>query len=373
MLAAHVGPPPDAPTGWLLTVFHGRSAALFLFLAGLSLALISGGVRPVDALTLRRARIKIAVRAGVLLALGLALSSLVEDQVDVILPVYAVLFLLAMPLLRLRPRPLLVMAGVLAVLGPVLSYLVRDALGLAADDTPAAPSLSALASWRELGDGELSVLLNGAYPVLVVLPITLVGLAVGRLDLSAWSVRRRLLGFGVVAAVLGYGGSALVVRFVGLPALIGVDSAAAAQHQLHAVTLAEAGTVPTTSWGWLLTAAPHSGTPMEVLGAIGCALAVLGAALVIAERAPTVLYPVLAVGMMPLTAYTAHLLAIWAIAASGGDSESWPVLAAFVLAVMTFAVFWLRYFRSGPLERALSAIANGRLRPAPHRRPAPTR
>ena len=129
MFAAHVGPGSSGSGGLLLGVFHGRSAALFLFLAGVSLALISGGPARSDGPTLRRSRIKIAARAGVLLVLGLSLASLGTD-IDVILPVYAVLFLLALPLLRLRPRTLALLAGALAIGGPVLSYLIRGSLHL---------------------------------------------------------------------------------------------------------------------------------------------------------------------------------------------------------------------------------------------------
>ena len=61
---------------------------------------------------------------------------------------------------------------------------------------------------------------------------------------------------------------------------------------------------------------------MEILGATGCALAVLGAALMIGNRAHRVLHPVIAVGMMPLTAYTAHVIAIWVIQAGNRKAGS---------------------------------------------------
>ena len=357
MFAAHIGPAPDQPSGQLLSIFHGRSAALFLFLAGLSLALISGGPRRADGPTLHRSRIKIATRAGVLLLLGLLLTSLVAD-IDVILPVYALLFVLALPLLRLRPPTLILLAGVLAIGGPVLSYLIRGFLGLTPDSTPPAPGLSALTSWHHLVNGIVSVVINGAYPVLTVLPITLVGLSVGRLDLSARSVQRRLLGAGAVLSAIGYGGSALAIHFGDLATVIGSGSIADGQQQIHDVAIAESGTVPTTSWAWLLTAGPHSGTPMEILGATGCALAVLGAALMIGHRAHRVLHPIIAVGTMPLTAYTAHLLAVWAIGTGQDYTQSWLLLAASTATTMTLALIWLHYFQSGPLEAGLRTIAN---------------
>ena len=145
MFAAHVGPDPDQPAGQLLSVTQGRSAALFVFLAGVSLALISGGPARSARPAMRRSRIKIAARAGVLLIAGLSLTSL-NPGVDVILPTYAVLFLLALPLLRLRPRTLALLAGALAAGGPVLSYLIRDWLHLTPASTPSVPGPSALFS-----------------------------------------------------------------------------------------------------------------------------------------------------------------------------------------------------------------------------------
>ena len=355
MFAAHVGPAPDMPTGQVLGVFHGRSAALFLFLAGLSLALLSGGPRRPDRPTLRRSRIKIATRASVLLLLGLSLTSLRTD-VDVILPVYALLFMLALPLLGLRPRTLALLASALAIGGPVLSYLIRDSLHLMPASTPPAPGLSALMSWNGLSGGITSLVINGAYPVLTVLPITLAGMSVGRLDLSARSVHRRLLGAGVILAAVGYGGSALALRIGNLSAHIGSGSVAAGQQQMHAAAAAQAGTVRTTSWAWLFTAGAHSGTPMEIVGATGCALAVLGVALMIWNRARRVLRPVIAVGIMPLTVYAAHVIAIGGI--GNQNYQNWLTLAAFTVAAMTLAVTWLHYFGNGPLERILRTASN---------------
>ena len=361
MFAAHVGPDPDQPAGQLLGVFHGRSAALFVFLAGVSLALISGGSTRPARPAVRRSRIKIATRAGALLILGLSLTSL-DGGVDVILPAYAVLFLLALPLLRLRPRTLALLASALAISGPMLSYLIRDWLHLTPASTPSVPGPSALLS---SAGGVTSLVINGAYPAMTVLPFMLAGMSVGCLDLCAPSVHRRLLGAGAALSAAGYGGAALALRAGDLAAHIGSRSAAAGHQQLHSVATAEAGTVPTTSWAWLLTAGPHSGTPMEIIGATGCALAVLGAALMIGHRADRVLHPIIAVGMMPLTAYTAHVIAIWLIQAAGGDYPAgWVTLAAFTVAAMALAVTWLHFFRRGPLEQILRSVSNTASKPA---------
>ena len=235
-----------------------------------------------------------------------------------ILPAYAVLFLLALPLLRLRPRTLALLASALAISGPMLSYLIRDWLHLTPASTPSVPGPSALLS---SAGGVTSLVINGAYPAMTVLPFMLAGMSVGCLDLCAPSVHRRLLGAGAALSAAGDGGAALALRAGDLAAHIGSRSAAAGHQQLHSVATAEAGTVPTTSWAWLLTAGPHSGTPMEIIGATGCALAVLGAALMIGHRADRVLHPIIAVGMMPLTAYTAHVIAIWLIQPPAGTTR----------------------------------------------------
>ena len=202
-------------------------------------------------------------------------------------------------------------------------------------------------------------MINGAYPVMTVLPFMLAGMSAGRLDLCAPSLHRRLLGAGAALTAAGYGGAALALHAGNLAARIGSGSAAVGQQRLQDVATAEAGTVPTTSWGWLLTAAPHSGTPMEITGAAGCALAVLGAALMIGHRAPRMLRPVTAIGMMPLTAYTAHVIAIWLIQDPGGNYlAGWLILAAFTVAAMAIAVTWLHFFRSGPLERILRSASD---------------
>src|SRR5512143_88564 len=67
MLAVHVG--PDA----LENVFAGRDLALFVFLSGVSIALLSGGVNAPRGGAARLAAVRIAVRGALLVPVGLAL------------------------------------------------------------------------------------------------------------------------------------------------------------------------------------------------------------------------------------------------------------------------------------------------------------
>src|SRR4051812_1329328 len=92
------------PTLAAMTV-TGRSATMFVMVAGISLAFITGGRRPVQGRARRAAAVGLIVRALLIAAIGLALGNGSPDLI-VILPYYGLFFLLAIPFLGLRPRTL---------------------------------------------------------------------------------------------------------------------------------------------------------------------------------------------------------------------------------------------------------------------------
>ncbi len=98
----------DAAT-WVAVV-DGRSSILFATLAGVSIGLVTGGRRPLAPPEMRTARQRLAVRAGLLWLIGIVLIA-TGVPVYVILPAYAILFLLALPLVSLGARTLFVLAG----------------------------------------------------------------------------------------------------------------------------------------------------------------------------------------------------------------------------------------------------------------------
>ncbi len=312
MLTAHVGPGgPQDPWPWSLAqVVDGRSAALFVLLSGVSVALISGGDRPVAGVRRVQARTRLLVRAFLVLGIGV-LAELLGTPVVVILPTYAVLFAAAVPLLGTPPRRLLVGAAAVAALGPVLH------LALA----PVAARLPA----RELTE----LLVGEYYPAVVWFAYVLVGLAVGRSDLRSRTVRLRLLGAGAALAVAGHGASALLTRVV----------------------------EPGTALHALVTTEPHSSAPLEVVANTGVGLAVLALSLLVADAAPRLVAPVAATGALALTAYTAQLVGIALL----GPTVVWdPDVAVWlVFCGLTLVACWL--WRStvgrGPLEGLLHTLA----------------
>lgn len=314
MFAAHVGSAgPDfwSGTGWL-QVADGRSAATFALLAGLSAALLSRGPGPTRTAVgpdLAAARVRIVVRAALLLPIGAFLITL-GTPVAVILPAYAVMFALLTPFLRVPPAWLLAVAGGVVVVGPPL-VLAGRALLRRPDGTLSWPA---------------DVLVGEYYPVLVWFAYLLVGLAVGRQDLTSPTTARRLAVAGAVALVAGYGTAAVALR--ALPA----DA-----------TVARA----------LLTAEPHADTLPEVVGNVGVTLLVLTALLALGRRAPLLLAPLAATGALALTAYVVHILAIAAL----GDDAVWGPsstdLVAFVVVTLVATTVWRAALGRGPLEWVL--------------------
>lgn len=322
MFAAHLGGASDdfwTPTGWL-QVADGRPSAGFALLAGLSAALLSGGPHPPA--SLRRARTRILVRAALIGLIGLAMEAL-GTPVAVILPTYALLFAAVTTVLRWPRTALLGTAAVVLLIAPPVVQLARAA-GL--------PSTSYLAD----------LLVGEFYPALVWVAYLLVGLAVGRSDLRAPSVRRTLLAVGAAATVLGYGTSAVALRTVDEPVLQA-----------------------------LLTAEPHADTATEVVGNTGVVLIVLVAVLALAERAPTLVAPVAATGALALTAYCGHLVAIAVLGPEVVYAARTGVLVAFVMVTLVLTTLWRRRWGRGPLERLLHEVSTAAADVvAPPRQPA---
>ncbi|WP_411699728.1 DUF418 domain-containing protein [Conyzicola sp.] len=322
MYGAHVGVTVPLvwgePATWL-DVVNGRSSILFALLAGVSIAIISGRTRPVDGAALKAARIRILVRAALIFAIGLFLIWL-DTRIAVILPVYAVLFVAAVPVLRWRPRSLFVAAGILAIVSPILAVVT----------TVLVPE----------ADPVVDLLLTGHYPAVIWIVFVLIGLGVGRLDLTTRDVQLRLLAVGAALAIAGYGlGVAANRAVVGSSSPVPVDI------------------------GMLATTEPHSGSPFEVVGSSGFALAVLALCLLVAPRARRLLYPLAAVGSMALSAYTAHVVIVALIGDSAFTQDDNGLYLAFIAGALVLCSAWALLLGRGPLERLLTWASNLAARP----------
>ncbi len=337
------------PTLAAMTV-TGQSATLFVMVAGISLAFITGGQHPVEGRARRAARASIAVRALLIGAIGLALGY-VADDFSVILAYYGLLFLLAIPLVSLRPRTLACIAGALVVVGPLI-LLGAFSLGLR-EQFPSSPTLSAPFT-HPIGF-LLQLLISGDFPAIVYLAYICTGLAIGRLDLTSTKVAVRLLISGLVMAVVAWFTSSWILFHMG-----------GLQHLRDAAPDTDPAMVTDKivwdpeqvgSWWWLALRGHHSATPVDAVHTLGSAMAVLGAVLLVTKLplARRLLWPVGVAGAMTLTIYSAHV----PILATGLlDDDPLALYAMLVVGALVFSVVWQRLFGQGPLERLVAMGAN---------------
>ncbi|MBK0418319.1 DUF1624 domain-containing protein [Leucobacter sp. CSA1] len=338
MFAAHLLDAPriiwGEPETWL-GVVEGRSSILFATLAGVSLALASGGASPPRGAQLRRARLLLAVRAFVVWAIGVLLLGLAVP-VYVILPAYGLLFAAGIGMLGLSWRALFALAAVLATVMPFVVAVV--------DDT----------GFAELGgDAEAWPLLLGwRYPFPLWAAFLAAGLGAGRL-LAAAPVRRAtgLVAAGAVLAVTGYG----IIGPVGDRA-VGPEPGS-----------------PGPAGAWFLAVLqdePHSSGVGEAIGSGGFALAAIGVCVIVgATPLRMLLWPVRVVGSMPLTAYASHLV-VWGIWLAGERARTgladppvqfssldpfWPM----TIGVIVGCVLWAVCVGRGPLEACVARLSAG--------------
>ncbi|WP_152191770.1 heparan-alpha-glucosaminide N-acetyltransferase domain-containing protein [Georgenia satyanarayanai] len=403
MAAAHTAALPgalrwDEPATWVDLV-NGRSSILFAVLAGISIAIMTGRTRIPTGAELGHARLRLVARGLVIFAIGLVLE-LLGTSIAVILTFYGAVYAVAVLFVGMRVSRVLLWAAALAVAGPAL-----------------VAGLMALALWSS-GSG-VGFVLEGTYSIVVWTALMLAGLAVGRLDVTRKRTMALTLAVGTVLSAVGYTAGALwagdpydvegswysssgaessVVDDGSWPVLIPGDEADltgmvcedygdgylscypeddGADLSGDDLAIEEDGNgwatypdavatadVGGTMLGAFLSSYPHSGGTMEILGSGGLALALVGLLLLTGEALRYVLLPLAAVGSMPLTAYTAHVVAIWMVMGPGGWSQP-PELFWFLAAgLLLGCTLWAVLLGRGPLER-LTARASDRLAPRP--------
>lgn len=341
MIIINVGP-TTATSPWhrLYLLPYGRASVLFVVIAGIGMGLLAartGRDGPSRAGSWSAA----LWRAAVLAAGGLALQSLTDD-IGVILPLYAILFLLAPGLVRLPTRGLLGVTAAMLLVGPVLVVL-HDVLAPApvtgnAPVQPDDPPQQLL----------VGLLVAGRYPVVTWVVPFLVGLLLARADLTARSTQGRLVVWGAAAAVGGVGASTLSRGLLG----------------------------PAADEGFLrlLTGVAHGQMPLWLISSVGGAAALVGLAVRVGQSRPRLVEPLAAYGRLSLTVYVLHVLVLVALAP---DEVTLPqgmlISAAIVLGSFLVPVLWARVGGPGPLERLtrppwLAARAS-RGRGLPARRP----
>lgn len=388
MMSVHLLPQfhPDGTLTPAFWVSAGRASALFALLAGVGLALATGGPHP--RLRPRGPVVSgMLTRAVLIAALGMALAAL-DPPVAVILTNYGLLFTVAAVAWVLRPRTLLITAAVWAVTAPPLVHLLRVHLPVGPGDQPTFTGLA------DPGTLLSHLLFTGYYPVLLWVPYILVGLALGRCDLHDRSVLGRM----TVAGLALLSGARLVSDLLVRQGWSALNAAGPDQVLQPMLGLAQLqsrdqyGVPPTTTWWWQVVASPHTGTVFDLTGTIGSSLFVLGLVLLgtswVSRRSSRLTSPVrglvallAAAGSMTLTLYSVHVVAVHLFPPADSGGHQGRLLATHIVLALALAGAWkasrgggrgdagtlpgLAVGRRGPLEGivALASRTAGRLWP----------
>lgn len=333
MFAAHllwIDPFDIADLSTWTDVVNGRSSILFATLAGISIALLTGGRVPVSGAARERASARLALRALCIWVIGVLLI-LTQVPVYVILPAYAILFLLVLPLLRARPAFLFALAALLGLVMPWVQAAIIQ-----------------LPFWDTALGADLGLLIGLNYPFTVWIAFVVAGLGVGRLDVRALRTQVALVVVGAALAIVAY------------------------------TLAAVAPATPDTYLAMVWTADPHSDGLLEVFGSGGFAVAAVGLCLLLTRpwwRAPDggeawlgplgwLTLPLRAVGSMPLTAYVGQIVVWWVLQPEPEPGESTlgafrdtDPFVPFVVWTVVACTLWALLVGRGPLEWVLDRVS----------------
>lgn len=397
MMAAHMISTPDLsvlePHTWGALV-HGRSSILFAVLAGVSISLMTGRGEIPGPQRAAVMRLGLIARGAVIFLIGLVLE-LLGTPIAVILTVYGALYIAAVVFIRWRTTSLLIGSAVLALAGPPLLALLQTV------------TLGA-------GGPGVDLVLFGTYPVTVWLALILGGMAIGRMRLDGMREKLILLVAGLILAAVGYGAGALAEtgeqEKEGSSSSVTDSSAdSSSGSAVELPTGVDAGEIDFTGtlcddygdgyitcypeqdstlssddsfdepsdlspwadhWAQVavqdplagtvsaLTAVyPHSGGSAEIVGSGGFAVMIIALCLLACGPLRPLLIPVAALGSMPLTAYSVHVVSYMLIAGPGGSIDSVAVWGCAAAAMAVIATLWTIGHRRGPLEALTARVS----------------
>lgn len=354
MIAVHVLPATESDgVSLAYQLFSGRASALFAVLAGVGLALATGGTRSPRGREWVSVSVGVWARAAVIGAIGLFLG-MFPSGVAVILVYYSLLFVLGVFALPLGTRALFALGAVWIVVVPALSQWWRADLPAPSLRVPDPTMLATPV------DTLIELALTGYYPVLPWLGYLFIGMAVGRCDLRAYRVQLGLLLGGIGTAVLSWAISSWLLASGGLAEILQAGAGGASLVDGDIETSLQTslyGTTPTTSWWWLATGGPHSGTPFDLAHTTGTALATIGLMLLIARvgAGAGLLWPLAAAGSMTLTLYSLHVVLLGTFI----RGETATVFFVHVAIALGVGILLRALMRRGPLERLAGGAATG--------------
>ncbi|MGC4193113.1 MAG: heparan-alpha-glucosaminide N-acetyltransferase domain-containing protein [Thermomicrobiales bacterium] len=352
MFAAHLLTRRDLgwdPDSWRFIAF-GRSSIVFAVLAGISIALLSGRQTPPDGMPLVQARMRILVRAVMIFAIG-GLLLMLDTGIAIILEYYGLFFALAIPFLRWPPRRLFTLATILTVAAPI-AHLFLENLSENTERIKWSPTIVRLFAM-------------GYYPAMIFIVYVLVGMGLGRIDLSSRRVQIRMIVIGAALATIGYTAGYVVHEWwapepAPPAAAVQRDCVRSTDGVIRCADPAPTPEPEVSLWDFsgLWTFEQHTGSPFEITGSTGVAIATIGLCLLLTRPFQLALYPVAAVGSMALSAYAGQLIAFHILRRAELRKEEVESFLWFTVATLAICTIWKLAIGQGPLERLLNVVSS---------------
>jgi uncharacterized membrane protein YeiB len=323
---------------WSLGLLDGRAAATFVVLAGVGISLLSRRARESgDQTAIDRDRKILLRRALFLFVVGLAYTPIWPADILHFYGVY--IGVSALVLTSSVPRLLGASAG-LVVLFMILILVLNYEAGWNWD------TLTYSGLWTPQGMFR-HLFFNGFHPVVPWLGFMLVGMALGRLDLSDAAVRVGVLRWSVPTVILAEGGSWVLMRLV------------------------DAALLPTRETEDLLAifgTSPMPPAPLYMVAGTATAVTVIVVCVAVGVRHGDSRWirPLVATGQLALTLYVAHVLLGMGVLDAAGMLEHQSLPFSLISALtfcglaVVFALVWRQQFRRGPLEWAMRRLTDPR-------------
>ncbi|MBC8177928.1 MAG: DUF418 domain-containing protein [Desulfobacteraceae bacterium] len=320
---------------FVLDSIQGRAAATFVVLAGIGLSLLSRrAYLNRDAVSMRIIRHRMWRRAIFLFVIG-GLNSMIWGA-D-ILHFYAIYFAAGAVFLNFSNQRLFVLATISVTIFSLLMFIFDFDLGwergsISYEDWPNMPRLA----------GHL--FFNGHYPFFPWVAFMVLGLWLGRQDLTDNAMRNAILLAGI--------GAMFFSEFISWLAL-NIRSFDSSDLYLDAVL----------PWFYI---DPWEPMPLFLISAGGTALVVIGYCMVLTEKLGNAQWisPFIAVGQSTLTLYVAHTL-IGSILLKGMElckiePYFFPIWGAilFFISALLISSLWKKHLHRGPLEWLMRGFLN---------------
>lgn len=311
----------------------GNTMILFILCSGISYTMMAQGMeRRAIKSPVFRARV---LARSVFIDFTGYLILMLNGPFGVVLQAYAMLFLLALPLVKYSTKTLAAISAISFVVCPPLMLIGMSLL-------------EGVALLTDIAGGPLSAL--------AWLPVFVSGMAIGRLNLRSTTTAVRLAVTGAVILI-----PVKLFAFFTLPEiyqsfcdwLVQFSNASASLPDPYAVW--PKNTLPPL-WQMLFLDAPQGGSSFELLIGMGGSLFLLAVVLLLGKKIALALRPFAKVGRVALTLYSFQFILAWVLMLIGIDPTriaQFPMGDIVTLLLVLAIGYLLSLRKNGPLETAI--------------------